>query len=193
MTEQKVQRERCTWCGHDPLYVHYHDREWGVPVYDDQKLFEFLILEGAQAGLSWITILKRRDGYREAFENFEVDRVANFSSQKIEELMNNPKIIRNRLKIQSAVQNAKAFRKIQDEFGGFCNYQWQWVFGQPIQNKWNTTKEIPAKSELSNEMSKDLKFRGFSFVGSTIVYAHLQATGVVNDHLIQCFRYKDLK
>lgn len=181
---------RCGWAGNDPIYVKYHDREWGVPVFDEIKLFEFLVLEGAQAGLSWITILKRREEYREAFEGFDPERVSKFNSRKRESLLKNPQIIRNRLKIESAVNNAKAFLKVQDEFGGFSKYQWLQVQQNPIQNKWKTLKELPARTELSDFWSKDMKKRGFSFVGSTILYAHMQAVGMVNDHIIYCFRYK---
>lgn len=185
-------KNRCPWPGVDPVYVDYHDTEWGVPVHDERRLFEFLILEGAQAGLSWITILKRREGYREAFENFEAERVARFNRRKIETLMKNAGIIRNRLKIESAVANAKAFLRIQDEFGGFSAYQWGFVGRKPLQNAWRSMKEVPAKTDTSDALSRDLKKRGFSFVGSTIMYAHMQAVGMVNDHLVTCFRHKQL-
>lgn len=187
-----MEKNRCPWPGVDPVYIDYHDREWGVPVHDERLLFEFLILEGAQAGLSWITILKRRAGYREAFDNFEVERVARFSRRKIESLMKNTGIIRNRLKIESAIANAKAFLRVQDEFGGFARYQWEFVGGKPLQNTWRSMKEVPAKTEISDALSRDLKKRGFSFVGSTIMYAHMQAVGMVNDHLVSCFRHKQL-
>lgn len=180
---------RCHWVTEDPLYIQYHDTEWGVPVYEDQKLFEFLILEGAQAGLSWLTILKRREGYREAFENFDPEKIARFTPKKIEQLLKNEKIIRNRLKIHSAVSNAKAFLKIQDEFGSFSQYQWQFVGGKPKINKWKD-KNIPPRTAESDAFSKDLKRRGFNFVGSTIIYAHMQAVGMVNDHKTSCFRYR---
>jgi DNA-3-methyladenine glycosylase I len=186
------EKNRCPWPGVDPVYIDYHDKEWGVPVHDERLLFEFLILEGAQAGLSWITILKRRAGYREAFDNFEVGRVARFNRRKIESLMKNPGIIRNRLKIESAVANAKAYLRVQDEFGGFARYQWSFVGGKPVQNTWRSMKEVPAKTEVSDALSRDLKKRGFSFVGSTIMYAHMQAVGMVNDHLVGCFRHKQL-
>ena len=179
--------KRCSWCGEDPLYVKYHDEEWGVPVYDDQKLFEFLILEGAQAGLSWITILKRREGYRKAFANFDPVKVSKFSKKKVENLMKDEGIIRNRLKIESAIKNAKAFLKIQKEFGSFSKYQWGFVGGKPIKNKYKTLKGIPAETEISKALSKDLKKRGFSFVGPTIIYAHMQAVGMVNDHITTSF------
>jgi DNA-3-methyladenine glycosylase I len=181
---------RCSWCGSDSIYVKYHDEEWGVPVYDDQKLFEFLILEGAQAGLSWLTILKRREGYRDAFANFDVKKVARFSDQKIEKLLLNPGIIRNRLKVKSAVSNAREFIKIQKEFGSFSDYSWQFVKGKPIVNKWKKLSDVPATSKESDLFAQELKQRGFKFVGSTILYAHMQAVGMVNDHLVDCFRYK---
>jgi DNA-3-methyladenine glycosylase I len=190
-TGEQMEPKRCSWPKNDPLYLKYHDEEWGVPVYDDKKLFEFLILEGAQAGLSWITILKRREGYRKAFANFEVEKVAKFSDAKIEKLLKDPGIIRNRLKVTSAVKNAKAFMQIQKEFGSFSKYQWQFVGGKPKQNKWK--KKIPATTKESDAFAKDLKKRGFSFVGSTIMYAHMQAVGMVNDHIEKCFRHKQLK
>lgn len=183
-------KSRCRWPGEDSLYLKYHDEEWGVPVHDDKKLFEFLILEGAQAGLSWITILRRREGYRKAFADFDVQKVARFDKRKIAALLKDEGIIRNRLKVESAVKNAKAFIKIQEEFDSFSNYQWQFVGGKAIQNKWKD--RIPATSKESDAFSKDLKKRGFSFVGSTIMYAHMQAVGMVNDHLVTCFRHKVL-
>ena len=183
---------RCAWAGTDPVYVAYHDEEWGVPVHDDRRLFEFLVLEGAQAGLSWITILKRRDHYREAFDDFDPERVARFTPARCERLLKNPGLIRNRLKILSAVANARAFLKVQDEFGGFAAYQWSFVGGKPVQNRRRSTSEIPARTEISDALSRDLKKRGFSFVGSTIVYAHMQAVGMVNDHVTSCFRHADL-
>jgi len=185
--------KRCDWAGPDPIYLAYHDTEWGVPLREDRDLFEFLILEGAQAGLSWITILKRRDGYRRAFENFDVERVARFSPKKIEKLLQDTGIIRNRLKVISAVKNAQAFLKVQEEFGSFSKYQWDWVAGQPIQNAWDHIKSVPPKTDLSDRWSKDLKCRGFNFCGSTILYAHMQAVGMVNDHLTTCFRYQQVK
>lgn len=188
----KKEKHRCTWPGTDPLYIHYHDTEWGVPVYDDRKLFEFLILEGAQAGLSWITILRRRENYRKAFDQFDPKKVAKYNAAKINSLLKNDGIIRNRLKIESAVKNAKAFLKIQKEFGSFSDYQWQFVNGRPLQNKRGGKNKVPATTEISDAFSKDLKKRGFSFVGSTIIYAHMQAVGMVNDHLEKCFRYKQL-
>ena len=185
-------KQRCDWCGVDPIYVEYHDKEWGVPVHDDRKLFEFLILEGAQAGLSWITILKKRDGYRKAFADFDVNKVARFTEKKCEKLLQNPGIVRNRLKVKSAVTNAQAFLKIQEEFGSFDKYIWGFVNGKPIINRFRSVKNVPATSAVSDAMSKDLKERGFKFVGSTICYAHMQATGMVNDHTVDCFRYKPL-
>lgn len=184
--------KRCEWCGNDPLYVEYHDREWGVPVHDDKKLFEFLILEGAQAGLSWLTILKRRTGYRRAFARFDAAKVARFTKKDVGRLMRDQGIIRNRQKVEAAVSNAKAFLDIQEEFGSFDVYSWRFVDGERIVNRWKTLKDIPAISKESDIFSKDLKQRGFSFVGSTIVYAHMQAVGMVNDHLVKCFRYKEV-
>jgi DNA-3-methyladenine glycosylase I len=186
-------KTRCAWAGTEPIYVEYHDTEWGVPVRDERTLFEFLVLEGAQAGLSWITILKRREGYREAFDGFDPERVARFSEKKVELLLQNPRIIRNRLKVQSAVTNARAFLKVQDEFGGFAPYQWSLVNNRPLVNRHRHTQDVPARTELSDAWSRDLKKRGFSFVGSTIVYAHMQAVGMVNDHLVSCFRYKEVQ
>lgn len=185
--------KRCPWCGEDPLYQSYHDKEWGVPVHDDTHLFEFLILEGAQAGLSWITILKRREGYRRAFAGFNPHLVAKFNARKVESLLKDPGIIRNRLKVESAVKNAKAFLKIQKEFGSFDQYQWQFVEGKTIHNRWKSDDRIPPTSPESDAFSKDLKQRGFSFVGSTIMYAHMQAVGMVNDHLQSCFRFSEIK
>ena len=185
--------KRCAWPGDDPVYQRYHDREWGVPLHDDRKLFEFLVLEGAQAGLSWITILKKRPNYRRAFDKFDFKKVARYREAKIRELLNDAGIVRNRLKIRSAVQNARAFIEVRKEFGTFDNYIWDFVDGKPIQNRWKSMKELPAKTELSDLISKDLKKRGFSFVGSTIVYSHMQATGMVNDHMVGCFRHREVK
>jgi len=184
--------ERCSWCGDDPLYVAYHDEEWGVPVYDDRTLFEFLILEGAQAGLSWSTILKKREGYRAAFDGFDPAIVARYDERKTAKLLADPGIVRNRLKVASAVSNAQAFLAVQEEYGSFSNYIWAFVDGTPIQNEWRTLAEIPAKTPLAETISKDLKKRGFRFVGPTIIYAHMQATGMVNDHLVGCFRYPEI-
>lgn len=181
---------RCAWSTSDPLYIEYHDNEWGVPVHDDRLLFEFLILEGAQAGLSWITILKKRKNYRAAFNNFNAKKIAAYDADKINELLNNEGIIRNRLKINAAILNAKAFLGIQKEFGSFDKYIWSFTDGKTIANTWATMKEIPSKTPVSDLMSKDLKKRGFKFVGSTICYAFTQAVGIVNDHTIDCFRYK---
>ncbi|TKC05029.1 DNA-3-methyladenine glycosylase I [Pedobacter frigoris] len=178
---------RCDWCGSDPLYVKYHDEEWGKPVYDDKILFEFLILEGAQAGLSWITILKRREGYRKAFAGFDVNKVAAFDEKDVERLMNDPGVVRNRLKVLAAINNAKLFINIQEEFGSFSNYMWGYLPDKkPIQNQVVTMKDIPARTELSDAISKDMKNRGFKFFGTTICYAHMQATGMVNDHKLSC-------
>ena len=186
-------KKRCKWCGDDPLYLDYHDKEWGVPVHDDRQHFEMIILDGAQAGLSWITILKRRDSYREAFDNFDSEKVARYPDKKIEKLLQNSGIIRNRLKVNSAVENAKSFLRIQEEFGSFDDYIWQFTGHKTIQNKWKNMNELPPKTKESDSMSKDLKKRGFSFVGSTICYAYMQAAGMVNDHVMDCFRYKEVK
>lgn len=184
--------KRCTWCGEEPIYVDYHDKEWGVPLHDENQLFEFLILEGAQAGLSWITILKKRDAYRKAYHDFDVEKVARFNSRSVERLLNNAGIVRNRLKIEASITNARAYLDIQDEYGSFDKYIWEYVNGKPIQNKFKTLKQIPASTSLSDTISKDLKKRGFKFVGSTIVYAFMQATGMVNDHVADCYRYKEI-
>ena len=183
---------RCSWA-HGELYEEYHDREWGVPVHDDRTLFEFLILEGAQAGLSWITILKKRENYRAAFDHFDPEKIARYNSKKIEELLADPGIVRNRLKVESTVKNAKAFLETQAEFGSFNDYIWQFVNHKTIQNRWKSISDVPAKTDQSDAMSKDLKRRGFKFVGSTICYAFMQATGMVNDHLVDCFRHRQLK
>ena len=184
--------KRCSWAKSISMQK-YHDKEWGVPELNDRKLFEFLVLEGAQAGLSWSTILNRRDGYRKAFSNFDVKKVAKYDSRKKAKLMENEGIIRNKLKIESAVNNAKAFIKIQKEFGTFSKYIWQFVNNKTINNRFRSWKEIPASTKISETISKDLKKRGFSFVGPTIIYAHMQATGMVNDHEISCFRYKEVQ
>ena len=180
-------KTRCAWCEKDDLYRKYHDEEWGKPVYDDAKLFEFLILETFQAGLSWHTILKKREGFQNAFDNFDYKKIANYSEDKIQELMLDAGIIRNQLKIRSAVSNAIAFIKVQEEFGSFSTYIWNFVDGKPIDNKPKTQEEIPATTPLSDAISKDLKKRGFKFVGSTVIYAQMQATGMVNDHVLNCF------
>lgn len=188
MPKQKT-TSRCQWVNDDPLYLEYHDQEWGKPIYDDQKLFEFLIFEGAQAGLSWITVLKKRESYRAAFANFDATKIAKFTPQKIETLMLNPGIIRNRLKINAAVINAQEYLKIQKEFGSFKKYIWNFVDGKPIKNHWRSLGEVPTSTEISDQMSKDLKKRGFKFVGSTICYAFMQAVGMVNDHTTDCWCY----
>ena len=185
-------KKRCDWTGDDPLYIAYHDEEWGVPLHDDQQLFEFLILEGAQAGLSWITILKKRNNYRRAFANFDPVQVAQFDQAKRQELLANPGIVRNQLKIDAAISNAQAFLRVQEEFGTFDAYIWRFVDGQPIQNRWTSLSEIPAQTPISEAMSKDLKKRGFKFVGPTICYAYMQAVGLVQDHVVSCFRYSEL-
>ena len=186
-------KSRCPWGTSDPLYVSYHDDEWGVPLHDDRRLFEMLVLEGAQAGLSWLTVLKKRAGYRRAFSRFDPKRVARFDAAKVGQLLGNPAIIRNRLKIESAVRNASAVLTTQDEFGTFDAYIWQFVHGTPRQNRWTRMAQVPARTAGSDAMSKDLKRRGFTFVGSTICYAFMQATGMVNDHLVDCFRYRVVK
>ena len=188
-----MSQKRCGWCGDDPLYVEYHDKEWGVPVRDDQTLFEFLILEGAQAGLAWITVLRKREGYRKAFANFDPQKVARFTDAKLEKLLQNPEIIRNKLKVYGARKNARAFLAVQEEKGSFADYLWDFVDGTPIQNRRRNLKAIPATTPLSDTISKDMKKRGFTFVGSTIIYAHMQATGMVNDHLTSCFRHEECR
>lgn len=182
-------KRRCAWGDSSDIYRKYHDEEWGVPVYDDRKLFEFLVLESAQAGLSWITILKRREGYRKAFANFDPKIVATFDDKKVEELMQDTGIIRNRKKIESTIKNAKAFLKIQNEFGSFSNYIWAFVGGKPIVNHFSESSEMPAQTDLSVKISKELKKRGFSFLGPVVIYSHMQATGMVNDHFTYCFRH----
>jgi len=183
---------RCPWCEHSELYRQYHDEEWGVPVHDDIKQFEFLILEGAQAGLSWSTILNKRDGYRTAYDGFDPVKVAAYDDAKATELLNNPGIVRNRLKIAASINNAQHFLEVQQEFGSFDNYIWEFVGGRPIVNTFRKMSQVPATSPESDALSKDLKKRGFKFVGSTIVYAHMQAAGLVNDHLVDCFRHAEL-
>ncbi|RLD75702.1 MAG: DNA-3-methyladenine glycosylase I [Bacteroidetes bacterium] len=183
---------RCSWCGEDPLYVEYHDKEWGKPIYDDDKLFEFLVLETFQAGLSWITILRKRENFRNAFDNFDYQKIAKYDDKKYNELLQNAGIIRNRLKIKATISNANAFMDIQKKFGSFSKYIWGFVNNKPIVNKWKTLEEIPANTDISDMLSADLKKRGFKFVGSTVIYAHMQATGMVNDHVVDCFRFKDV-
>lgn len=182
---------RCDWCGNDPLYMKYHDEEWGVPVHADRKHFEFLVLESAQAGLSWITILRKRENYRKAYDNFDFTKVAQYDDEKVIELIQNEGIIRNKLKIAASINNAVMFIKIQEEFGSFDNYIWAFVDNKPLINHWDSIANVPATSELSDKVSKDLKKRGFKFLGSTITYAHLQATGIINDHIKNCFRYSE--
>ncbi len=184
-----MERNRCPWCLGSELYRDYHDREWGVPIRDDRLLFEFLILEGAQAGLSWSTILQRRESYRAAFDNFDAAKIARYDSRRKKKLLADPGIIRNRLKVDATVANAQAFLAVQSEFGSFSDYLWQFVNHQPLVNRWKTLKEVPAETAESNAMSRDLKKRGFRFVGPTICYAFMQAVGMVNDHLVDCFRH----
>lgn len=180
---------RCPWCLKSETYIRYHDEEWGVPVHDDRVHFEFLILEGAQAGLSWSTILNKREGYRNNFANFDVDKVARFTPARIEKILQDPGVVRNRLKVQAAVNNAKRFKEVQKEFGSFDRYIWQFVNGKTIVNRWKKLSQVPATSKQSDALSQDLVKRGFKFVGSTVIYAHLQACGLINDHLVDCFRY----
>lgn len=184
--------QRCAWCGHDPLYISYHDHEWGVPVHDETKHFEFLLLESTQAGLSWITILRKRENYRHAFDGFDPEKIARYDDAKIAELLQNPGIIRNKRKIASAINNARKFLDVRDENGSFDRYIWHFTDGKPIINHFSKQSDIPATTPLSDTVSKDLKKRGFNFVGSTIIYAHLQAIGMVNDHLTSCFRHAEL-
>ena len=186
-------KRRCQWCSDDPLYIAYHDHEWGVPVHNDQRLFEFILLEGAQAGLNWLTILKKRENYRKAFSDFDYQKVANYGEDDVIRLLGDAGIVRNRLKIASAIKNAQGVLKIQAEFGSLDAYLWGFVDGITKQNSWKSTAELPAKTEISERLSKDLKKRGFNFVGPTICYALMQAVGMVNDHTVDCFRYKDIK
>lgn len=187
-----MKKSRCSWCEGDPLYVRYHDEEWGVPNHDDRKHFEFLVLESAQAGLSWLTILRKRDNYRRAYEGFDPSRVAGFTDEKTELLLQDSGIVRNRRKIEASISNARCFLALQDEYSGFDEYIWSFTGGSPVVGGWTELSRIPANTELSDLISRDLKERGFRFVGSTIVYAHLQAVGIVNDHLTSCFRYREL-
>ena len=186
-------KNRCEWCGTDPLYVKYHDEEWGVPLHDDNGLFEFLILEGAQAGLSWLTILRKRDNYRNAFHGFDPQKIARYSETDVRRLLTDPGIVRNRLKIESTVRNARGVLAIREEFASLDSFIWRYVDFQPRQNAWRSQAELPARTALSDRMSKDLKKRGFNFVGSTICYAFMQAVGMVNDHVVNCFRYDEVK
>lgn len=187
-----MEKHRCDWCVGDTLYEAYHDTEWGVPVYDDATLFEFLILETFQAGLSWITILRKRENFRKAFDNFDYKKIAKYNQKKIDILLQDAGIVRNKLKINATITNAQAFMKIQDEFGSFSKYIWGFVDGKPIKNGYKSLSEVPANMELSNTLSNDLKKRGFKFVGTTVVYAHMQATGMVNDHMVTCYRYNEV-
>ena len=188
----KKNKQTCSWPKGDPLIINYHDKEWGVPLYNDKKLFEFLILEGFQAGLSWVTILRKRENFRNTFDNFDFNKIADYDRRKINSLLTDSSIIRNKLKIESTIINAKAFIEVRKEFGTFSKYMWNFTGGRPINNGFESLKDIPPKTELSDLISKDLKKRGFKFVGSTIVYAHMQATGMVNDHIKDCFRYKEI-
>ena len=187
-----MKKHKCGWCIGDDLYEAYHDKEWGVPVYDDATLFEFLVLETFQAGLSWITVLRKRENFRKAFDDFDYKKIANYKQNKIDLLLEDAGIIRNKLKVKATITNAQAFMKIQDEFGLFSKYIWGFVDGKPIKNKFKNYKNAPANTALSDALSKDLKKRGFKFVGSTVVYAYMQATGMVNDHEIECFRYPEI-
>jgi len=185
--------KRCAWALSSQQYLEYHDKEWGVPVHDDRKLFEMLILEGVQAGLSWSLILKKRDGYLQAFDGFDAHKIAQYDDRKVQELLANPEIVRNRLKIRAAIQNARAFLELQSQYGSFDAFLWRFVGGQPIQNAWQTLQEIPASTRESDAMSKELKRQGFTFVGTTICYAFMQAVGMVNDHTVECFRWQELQ
>ena len=193
MRTMRHMKKRCEWCGDNPLYLAYHDEEWGVPVRDDRLLFEFLVLEGAQAGLSWLTILKKRQNYRQAFDNFDVGRVARYTEDDVERLRVDAGIVRNRLKIKSAINNARRVLDLQQQCGSFSAYLWDWVDHTPLQNNWRRLAEVPANTPLSDALSKDLKKRGFTFFGSTICYAFMQAVGMVNDHVTDCFRHEELK
>lgn len=183
---------RCPWCGTDPLYVAYHDHEWGVPVRDDRTFFEFLVLESAQAGLSWLTILRKRENFRRAFEGFDAERVARMDEARVEALLADPGIIRNRRKIEATLANARAFLRVQEEWGTFTRYLWDFVDGTPVRNRWTSPAEVPATTPLAERLSRDMKARGFKFLGPTVLYAHLQATGLVNDHLVDCFRWEEV-
>jgi DNA-3-methyladenine glycosylase I len=187
-----TERQRCAWIAND-LMAHYHDEEWGVPLHDDRKLFEFIVLDAAQAGLSWNTVLQKRENYRQALDNFEAEKIARYGKRKVKQLLANPGIIRNRLKIESAIQNARAVLRVQEEFGTLDRYLWQFTGGRTIVNAWRSLRELPARSPESDAMSKDLKSRGFTFVGSTICYAFMQAAGIVNDHVVTCFRYQEIR
>lgn len=188
----RMEKTRCAWCGTDPLYVAYHDEEWGVPVRDDRTHFEFLVLESAQAGLSWLTILRRREGYRQLYDGFDPEKVARYDEKKIREMVQDPRIIRNLRKIEASVNNARRFLEVQEQYGSFSNYLWSFVDGQPIVNAYREVADIPAETPLSRRIAKDLKQKGFQFLGPIVVYSHLQATGLVNDHVTSCFRYQEL-
>ncbi len=185
-------KNRCDWAGSDPLYNDYHDKEWGVPMYDDETIFEFLILETFQAGLSWLIVLRKRENFRKAFDNFDYKKIVSYDEDKVQELLQDAGIIRNNLKIRATINNADAFMKIRDEFGSFSKYIWDFVNGKPVQNSFEKLQDLPAKTELSDKISADLKKRGFKFVGSTVLYAHMQATGMVNDHYVHCFRHNEV-
>jgi len=191
--QKKTSVQRCGWLNKDPLYIFYHDEEWGVPVWNDRKLFEFLVLESAQAGLSWFTILRRREAYRRVYLDFDVDKVAKFTLQDVEKLLQDASIIRNRAKIEASIRNAQKFLEVQDEFGSFARYSWSFVGGRPIANHRKSLKELPATTPDSDALAKDMKSRGFGFLGSTVLYAHMQAVGMVNDHTIDCFRHADIE
>jgi DNA-3-methyladenine glycosylase I len=191
-TAKNNNKTRCAWVTDDPLYIAYHDREWGVPIYNERLLFEFLILEGAQAGLSWLTVLKKREHYRICFDNFDVNKIATYNKRKVNSLLKDPGIIRNRLKVEASITNAKAFLNVKEEWNTFSDYIWHFVEGNPIQNRWKSFKQIPTRTAVSDAMAKDLKRRGFKFVGTTICYAFMQAVGMVNDHTIDCFRYPEI-
>ena len=194
MCSATLTNKRCSWASVDgPMLLQYHDREWGVPVHNDRKHFEVLVLSGAQTGLNWSLVLKKREGYRRAFDKFDPEKVAHYSERQIQKLISNPEIIRNRMKIEAAVRNARAFLEIQEEFRDFDSYCWRFVEGRPKLNRWKATRQIPATSHESDAFSKDLKHRGFSFVGPTVVYAYMQAVGMVNDHLVDCFRYREIR
>ena len=186
-----VEKKRCDWSGSDPIYVEYHDHEWGVPVRDDRKQFEFLVLESAQAGLSWLTILKRREGYRRLYEGFDPEKVVRFDESRIQTMLKDTGIIRNRKKIESSINNARRFLEVREQYGSFCNYFWGFTDGKQVANHYKSMNEIPATTSLSDTITKDMKQRGFQFLGSTILYAHMQATGLVNDHIVDCFRHKE--
>ncbi|MDT8389283.1 MAG: DNA-3-methyladenine glycosylase I [Lentisphaeria bacterium] len=186
-------KKRCDWCGDNPLYIAYHDDEWGVPVHDDRLLFEFLILEGAQAGLSWLTVLRKRENYRKAFHAFDCERIAEYTETDVTRLLSDAGIVRNRLKIESAIKNARGVLEIRDDYGSLDSFLWRYVDGVPMQNAWESISQLPAKTDLSDAMSRDLKRRGFNFVGSTICYALMQAVGMVNDHTVDCFRYREIQ